>query len=109
MFPINSSDSEDGNSVEKENEELKLQMRQLDKLSQVRDEELMSAQFTIQDMSDEVQKCERQKKVLNQTIDKLQTHIEKSENEIADLTYRLQDALEQLKHTKQVYRSEGKQ
>ena len=40
-------------------------MRQLDKRSQVRDEELMSAQFTIQDMTDEVEKCERQKKALN--------------------------------------------
>ena len=89
------SGEEDVFQVTRKNEDLQLRIRNLDSITKTRDDELMNAKLTIQDMTAELDSHEKQKKALQLEIDRLQKEIERFENEVSDLNYRLQEANDQ--------------
>ena len=83
-------------------------MRMLKKQSSINDEELISAQFTINDMHDDFENYKRQIKNLKQLVEKQKTSAERRDTEIDDLNTRLQDAYDEQKELKTALKTEKK-
>ena len=83
-------------------------MKRLEKNASIHDEELLSAQFTINDMNSDFEKYKRQIKNLKYMVDKQKTSAERRDTEIDDLNSRLQDAYDELRDLKTSFKIEKK-